>query len=245
LTAGSVALVTGGAGDIGWAVCREATRLGVQVICADLHSALERRGADLAAEPRLTGMPLDISRQEDVVAVVSRIETEVGPIDRLVHSAAVAQVVPVLQITPEEWRRSIDINLNGSFWCLQEVTRRMAERGRGRVVNLASVAGKVGGLQVGAHYAAGKAGVISLTFSFAKALAGSGVLVNAVAPGVIRTRMTDEFSDEAHKAYRASVPLGRYGTAEEVARAVVWLLSEENTYITGEVLDVNGGLLVD
>ncbi|MGY1914142.1 SDR family NAD(P)-dependent oxidoreductase [Blastococcus sp. SYSU DS0973] len=236
--------MTGGAGDIGWAVCRAASRLGVQVVCADIPSALERRRADLDADG-LIGVPLDISRQEDVAAVVDRVETEVGPIDRLVHSAAVAQVKPVLEITADEWRRNIDINLNGAFWCLQEVTRRMAGRGHGRVVNLASVAGKVGGLQVGAHYAAGKAGVISLTFSFAKALAASGVLVNAVAPGVIRTRMTDDFSPDVHEAYRASVPLGRYGTADEVARAIVWLLSDENTYITGEVLDVNGGLLVD
>ena len=232
---GRVALVTGGASGIGDAVARRLLAEGAAVASLDL----EARAAE-----GILALGGDVSRSADVEAAVDRVERELGPLDVLVCSAGVPGAsLATLDVTDEEWRRVLAINADGVFFCNRAAAARMVPRGYGRIVNVASIAGKEGN-PMAAAYSASKAAVIALTKAVGKDLARTGVLVNCVAPAVIETPILEGISQE-HVDYMVErIPMGRMGRPDEVAALVCWLASEECSFSTGATYDISGGRAV-
>ena len=232
---GRVALVTGGASGIGAAVARRLVAEGAAVASFDLQPASAERVLALAG---------DVSKSPDIEAAVQRVEQDLGPIDVLVCSAGVPGVsLPSMEISDEEWRRVLAINADGVFFSNRTVAPRMVERGYGRIVNVASIAGKEGN-PMAAAYSASKAAVIALTKAIGKDLARTGVLVNCVAPAVIETPILEGVS-QAHIDYMVErIPMGRMGSPDEVAALICWLASEECSFSTGATYDISGGRAV-
>ncbi len=241
------ALVTGAGRGIGAAIAGALATQGARVALADVDSAAAQATAEalVAAGHEAMAIRLDVTDRCAVWAAVAAVRERWGAIDILVNNAGICPLRPFEEIDEAEWDRVLAVNLKGAFLCAQAVAPGMRERRYGRIVNLASVAGKMGGLMVGAHYAASKGGLIALTLSLARTYAPYGITVNAVAPGTASTEMTHGWSAETLDGLRRSIPLGRLAQPDDVAAAVVFLAGEAAGYITGEVLDVNGGLLMD
>ncbi len=235
---GRTALVTGAAGGIGRCCARALAAEGANVICSDVDA----RGAEQTAdEVGGRAVPGDITSP----AEARRIVEEPEELDVVVSSHGVFHATPVAEITPDEWDRVQAVNLRGTFLLCQSALERMMGRGRGSIVMIASLAGQVGGLQAGAGYAASKAGVAALTKSMARYAGPYGVRVNCVNPGLIDTQMSSDWPAEARAGVIDRTPLGRMGTPEEVAAAVVWLASDAASFVHGAHVDVNGGLHMD
>jgi 2-dehydro-3-deoxy-L-rhamnonate dehydrogenase (NAD+) len=232
---GRVALVTGAASGIGEAVARRFVAEGARVASLDLHAEAPAGVLALAG---------DVSRSADVEAAVARVEEELGAIDVLVCSAGVpGESLRTAEVDDEEWRRVMGINADGVFFCNRAVIGSMIERGYGRIVNVASIAGKEGNPMAGA-YSASKAAVIGLTKAIGKDVARTGVLVNCVAPAVIETPILEGITQEHIEYMVERIPMGRMGEPEEVAALVCWLASEECSFSTGAVYDISGGRAV-
>jgi 2-dehydro-3-deoxy-L-rhamnonate dehydrogenase (NAD+) len=230
--AGRSALITGGAGDIGGAVVRRLRARGARVATLDLHPS------PVDGVLSLTG---DVSASADVDAAVARTEAELGPLGVMVCAAGVTgDSLATVDVSDDEWRRVLAINCDGVFWCNRAAARVMIPRGYGRIVNVASIAGKEGNPMAGA-YSASKAAVIAITKSIGKDLAQTGVLVNCVTPAVIEGQMLGDMSEE-HVSYMLSrIPMGRMGQPDEVASLIEYLASEDCTFSTAAVFDVSGG----
>jgi 3-oxoacyl-[acyl-carrier protein] reductase len=229
---GRTALVTGGAGDIGAAVARRLQASGARVASLDLGAA------ELDGVLALTG---DVSRSDDVDAAVARIEAELGPLDILVCAAGVSgDSLRTADVSNDEWRRVFSINCDGVFFANRAAARVMVPRGYGRIVNVASIAGKEGN-PMAAAYSASKAAVIGMTKSIGKDLAETGVLVNCVAPAVIQTRILGDMSVEHVEYMIERIPMKRMGRPEEVAALIAFLASEECSFSTAAVFDLSGG----
>lgn len=244
---GKIAIVTGAARGVGREIALAFGRRGASLSLADLNlDGLQEVQRELEKEGRdvLVGRT-DVSGEADLVDLVRRTTERFGRIDILVNNAAICGMCPILDITVEEWDRFMAVNLRSVFILSKEVFRHMKERTSGKIVNIGSIAAKLGGLAAGAHYAAAKAGVICLTKSFALQSAPFGINVNCVCPGPIDTEMTKAWGDEFNRAYADKIPFKRYGRPRDVAEAVCFLASDEAEYITGEILDVNGGMLMD
>ena len=232
---GRVALVTGGASGIGAAVVQRLLAEGAEVASFDLRAVSTDGVLALAG---------DVSSSADVEAAVTRVEQELGPIDVLVCSAGVPGAsLPTVEVTDEEWRRVLAINADGVFYCNRAVAPGMVNRGYGRIVNVASIAGKEGN-PMAAAYSASKAAVIALTKAIGKDLARTGVVVNCVAPAVIETPILEGISQEHIDYMVERIPMGRMGRPEEVAALVCWLASEECSFSTGATYDISGGRAV-
>jgi 2-dehydro-3-deoxy-L-rhamnonate dehydrogenase (NAD+) len=229
---GRTALITGGAGDIGAAVARRLMSAGAAVATLDL------RAAELGDVLALTG---DVRRSDEVDAAIAAVESELGPLDIVVCAAGVAgRSLRTADVSDDEWHQVFAINCDGVFFANRAAVRVMAPRGYGRIVNVASIAGKEGN-PMAAAYSASKAAVIGLTKSIGKDVAETGVLVNCVAPAVIQTRMLGDMSDE-HVGYMIErIPMKRIGSPEEVAALIAFLSSEECSFSTGAVFDLSGG----
>ncbi len=229
---GRTALITGGAGDIGAAVARRLLAGGARVATLDL------RAAELQGVLALTG---DVSRSSDVDAAFARVESELGAPDIAVCAAGVGgESLRTTDVSDEEWRRVLAINCDGVFIANRAAARAMVPRGYGRIVNVASIAGKEGN-PMAAAYSASKAAVIGMTKSIGKDLAETGVLVNCVAPAVIQTRMLGDLSEE-HLGYMVErIPMKRIGRPEEAAAMIAFLASEECSFSTAAVFDLSGG----
>lgn len=228
---GRTALVTGAGGAIGSAVARQLGDLGARVVAADLTAPAGVGHLSVA---------MDVSSEASVVAAFEQAESDVGPVDVLVNAAGVFRIESLETMSRESWDLVVDVNLTGFFLTARQVLPGMAARGFGRVVEIGSSAGKTGGaLNVGA-YAAAKAGAMALTKSLAKEYARHGVTVNALAPAMIDTPMIDDMRDLADR-----IPVGRLGTVDDVAAVVSFLASDHASFITGEIVDVNGGFLID
>jgi 3-oxoacyl-[acyl-carrier protein] reductase len=247
---GRLAIVTGGARGIGRAICLALARDGAEVAVVDLETAGAEQTATLIRETgkKARAFKADISDESAVQALYKQIlgwQGGVAHVDILVNNAGICYTTPVLEIKVSEWDRVLAVNLRGTFLMSREAFRLMKERKRGRIVSIASAAAKLGGLTAGAHYAASKAGVVALAKSLALAGAPFHVNSNAVCPGPTSTEMTDAWGDETNRAFAEKIPWKEYGQPQDVAEAVVFLASDRARYITGEVLDVNGGLLMD
>jgi NAD(P)-dependent dehydrogenase (short-subunit alcohol dehydrogenase family) len=228
---GRVAFVTGGGRGIGRAIAEGLRNEGARVADGDLR-APEIEG--------VLGVDLDVTSPESVDAAFSRVEKELGPVELLVLNAGIFIVEPFEATTLESWRRTMDVNLIGAFLCARRALPAMREAGFGRLVAIGSSAGKTGGKRHAAAYGASKAGVMVMTKALASEYAEHGITANALAPALIDTEMNAGLPD-----LRSMIPVGRMGTVEEVAAVVVFLCSTQAAFITGEVVDVNGGFLID
>jgi 3-oxoacyl-[acyl-carrier protein] reductase len=244
--AGRVALVTGATGGIGRATAAALAAAGAKLALAD-------RAAPDAVPDGALALAVDVTRQDQVQAMVARTVEAFGRLDILVNVAGVVSMGAAATLPEAEWDRVMAVNLKGSFLCCQAVIPAMRANRFGRIVNIGSIVGKNGGngrpwldpaeqQKAGnVAYGVSKAGVHALTFFLARELAADGITVNAVAPGPIASAMTTNFPEQL----RAMIPVGRMGRAEEVAAAIVFLVGPDAAFITGEVLDVNGGMLGD
>lgn len=236
---GRTAIITGGAGGIGAAVAARLLASGARVSLWDLPGeALAATAAEVGADHRAA---VDVTDEASVQIAMSRTTEALGAIDILVTAAGViGPNQPLETIAPDLWRRTVDINLNGTFLCCRAVVPAMRAAGYGRIVTIASIAGKEGNPNQAA-YSAAKAGVIGLTKSLGKELAGSGVIANAVAPAVIDSPLVQQMPDEVRSYVLAKIPLGRPGRPQEAAALIAWLASEECSFSTGAAYDLSGG----
>ncbi|MGF1466206.1 MAG: 3-oxoacyl-[acyl-carrier-protein] reductase [Sandaracinaceae bacterium] len=241
-----VALVTGGSRGIGRAVCLAFARAGA-------HVAVNYRGGEDAAAATLDGvraagatgelLRFDVGDPEAVDEAIAGFAKRAGKLDILVNNAGIARDQILLRIKPEELEETTRVNLGGTLWCAKAAVRVMMRKRYGRIVNLSSVVGEAGNPGQ-AVYAATKAGILGLTKTLAREYASRGITVNAVAPGFIETDMTADLPEKVREEAAAQTPLGRLGSPEDIAAAVLYLASEEAGYVTGHVLSVNGGMHV-
>ena len=238
-----IALVTGASRGIGRACALELAKAGAKVALAARH---EEKLEEVAAEIRTAGgeafvVSIDLASQDSIKAGVSRVAKEFGRVDILVNNAGMTKDGLALRMRADDWNLVLQTNLTGAFFCIQQVISPMMRERWGRIVNISSVVGEAGNAGQ-ANYVASKAGLIGLTKSLAQELGSRNITVNAVAPGFIDTDMTAVLKDEHKVKIVESIPLGRMGTAPDVAAAVRFLCSDEAGYITGNVIDVNGGM---
>jgi 2-dehydro-3-deoxy-L-rhamnonate dehydrogenase (NAD+) len=239
---GQTAIVTGGASGIGYAVAERLLRDGASVVLWDVDKAsLETACSELDAAGPVSGRPLDITDAEAVEAAAAEAESRTGRIEILVHSAGIAgATVPTVDYPPQEWRRVVDIDLNGTFYVNQAVVRRMVRDGYGRIVNIASVAGKEGNPNASA-YSAAKAGVIAFTKSLGKETAHLDIAVNCITPAAAQTKILEQVSQQHIDYMLSKIPRGRFVKVEEIAAMVAWLASPENSFTTAATFDLSGG----
>lgn len=242
---GKTALVTGAARGIGKAIARTLAREGAAVGLIDLKGAAEAAEELTEAGYRAIPIELDITDHEAVKAAVDTAIQTLGGVAILVNNAGIIARESFPELSYETWTRVLDVNLNGVFNCCKAVVPHMIAKRSGCILNVSSIAGKVGDITASAVYGTSKGAVNTLTKSLARQLAGYGIRVNAVAPHAIETEMSAEWSEEKRRSVIESIPLGRMGTADEVAEAVLFLVSDGAAFITGEILDVNGGYLMD
>ncbi|MGH7410481.1 MAG: 3-oxoacyl-[acyl-carrier-protein] reductase [Candidatus Methylomirabilis sp.] len=243
---GRIALVTGGSRGIGKSIALALAHEGAKV--AVNYQSSEEAARDVAKLIGKVGSTAfickaDVSSYSDVVRMKDAVMANLGVVDILVNNAGIVSDKSFLKMTHDVWRKVLSINLDGVFNCTKVFLDGMLEKRWGRIVNITSVIGQIGNFGQ-ANYAASKAGVMAMTKTLAKELARKGVTVNAVAPGFVETEMVETMSEKAKDRITAQIPLGRFGRAEEVAGAVVFLVSSEGDYITGHELSVNGGLYV-
>jgi len=244
-----VALVTGGSHGLGKPICLTLASEGVRVA---VNYRKDRSKADAVAEEirsnwGMEAMPVyaDVSKEGDVHDMFDRVVEKFSQIDFLVNNAGICPVSFIKDMDWETWDRTIDVNLGGTFLTSREMVRHLIETERpGRIVNIASQAAFSGSATGKGHYAASKAGVVALTISLAQEVAGHGIAVNAVAPGMIWTEMTAETLKRNAEKYRKKIPLGRAAKGEEIADVVAFLCSEKAGYITGATVDISGGMLM-
>lgn len=228
-------LITGGSRGIGEALVRLA--VGKYKVAFTYNNSVEKAQA-LATEVGAKAYRCDVSSSAEVERVVAEIKQDFGGIDLLVNNAGIAQDKLFQDITDDDWRKMMGVNLDGTFYVTRAVVPMMISRGYGRIVNVSSMWG-TDGASMETHYSASKAGVIGLTKALAKELAPTGITVNAVAPGAIDTDMMKVYTEDELKEFVMEIPFGRLGKPEEVAEAIMFLLSAD--YITGETLSIRGG----
>jgi 3-oxoacyl-[acyl-carrier protein] reductase len=237
---GQTAIVTGGARGIGAAIARTLAREGANVVVCDILptnpivSELKNKGQSCI------GFTCDVTKQEQVDDLIQTTLNHFSTIDILVAGAGIVERTSLLKLKLEEWNRVIEVNLTGMFLTVQAAYRQMEKKGYGKIVCLGSISGKVGGIISGPHYVASKGGIHSFIKSVAKEAAPIGVYINGIAPGPVKSEMTDGLPYD-----QETIPLGRLGEPEDIAEATLFLVSQASNFITGQVLNVNGGLLME
>ncbi len=240
---GKVALVTGAAQGIGKAIALLLARNGADIVVSDINlEKAEETAKEIGSiGPKAMAFKVDVANLNDVEQMVGAILDKFGKIDILVNNAGITRDKLILRMTEEDWDAVLNVNLKGTFHCTKVVVRHMAKQRGGKIVSIASVVGEMGNAgQV--NYAASKAGVIGLTKTIAREFAQRRINVNAIAPGYIETPMTEVLPEKVKEELKRLIPMERLGKPEDVAEAVLFLVSEESNYITGQVLNVNGGI---
>ncbi|MGD8415071.1 MAG: 3-oxoacyl-[acyl-carrier-protein] reductase [Candidatus Latescibacterota bacterium] len=242
---GKVALVTGGARGIGKEIGLRLAACGAGIAVVDVQrdQADEAAGEISAAGVEARAYECDVSSFEAVDRVAGQVEGDFGQVDILVNNAGITRDRLLMRMTPEDWGAVIAVNLTGAFNFCKVFGPRMLKRREGGIVNIASVIGQMGNAGQ-ANYAASKAGIIGLTKALAKEFAGRGVRVNAIAPGFIQTAMTDALSGEVQTKMKEAIPLGRFGAPTDVANTVLFLVSDLAGYVTGQVINCDGGMVM-
>ena len=243
---GKVVFLTGGGGEIGARTSELFLRRGAKVVTTDIDFPVLDGSVDFEANP--VKIALDVTDRKRVEAIIAATVENCGRLDVVVNAAGILNIKPFLEISEQEWERTFAVNVKGMFFVCQEALKRMIEQKAGCFVNFASISGKVGGVLAGADYSASKAAVICLTKSLAKVGAPHGIRANSVAPGAVYSPMLDSYYQdhaEEMRGFEQNHPLGRFGRAEEVANTVLFLASDQASYITGSCLDINGGTLMD
>ncbi len=236
-----VALVTGSAQGIGKAIAQSLAAEGARVVIADVNFELAKQTSESLAGS--IAVALNVSDPNSIKSAVEIVSQKFGRIDILVNNAGITRDTLLLRMKEEDWNLVISVNLSGAYLCIKQVLPLMIKARSGKIVNIASIVGLMGNAGQ-ANYSASKAGLIGLTKTVAREVASRNVNVNAVAPGFIDTEMTKKLSEDVKKKMYGQIPLGRFGRPEDVAEAVIFLCSEKAAYITGQVLSVNGGMLM-
>jgi len=241
-----VALITGSAQGIGKAVAQAMAREGANIIITDINLELASQTAVEISQlgVKTLALKMNVTSLEDVEAGAKKSLEVFGSIDILVNNAGITKDTLFLRMKKEDWDAVINVNLNGAFNACKAITHLMLRQRCGKIINIASVVGEMGNIGQ-ANYSASKAGLIGLTKSLARECAPRGITVNAVAPGFIQTAMTDKIPEEIKKKMLEQIPLGKLGQPEDVAAACLFLASREADYITGQVINVNGGMLMN
>ena len=239
---GRVALVTGSTRGIGRAIAETLAGCGARVAIVGRDAG---KAAEVAAQisPEARGFACDVADVASVTALIAAVETEFGSLDILVNNAGLTRDNSMLRLKDDDWDAVIDANLRGAFASIRAATRGMMKRRWGRIINISSVVGLVGN-KGQSNYAASKAGLIGLTKSVAKEFASRNILANAIAPGFIETDMTNAMTAEARAALTGTIPLERLGTPRDIAGMVAFLASDYGAYITGQVLVIDGGMVM-
>ena len=242
---GKVAIITGAGRGIGRAIALQLAREGGYLAGWDIdeQSAAQTAGQAKSMGSLAISSHVDVTELNQVTAAVEEVLGKFSRIDILVNNAGITRDNLLARMSPQEWAQVLDVNLKGTFHCTKAVVRQMMKQRGGRIVNIASVVGLMGNPGQ-ANYCASKAGIIGFTKAMAKELASRAITVNAVAPGFIDTEMTKALSDQGKDAFLQAIPLGRLGTPEDVALLVSYLASEDAGYLTGQVINVDGGLLM-
>ncbi len=239
-----VAVITGGAQGIGRTIAETYAREGAHVALFDVSDEASRKTADeikAKYNVKTFSTKADVTKFDDVDAAIKRVVDTFGRIDVLVNNAGITKDNLLLRMSDAEWDAVLAVNLKGPFNCIKAVFSAMRKGGGGRIINMASIVGLMGNAGQ-ANYSSSKGGLIAMTKTCAREFSKKNILVNAIAPGFIRTAMTDKLSDDVKKALSAQIPLERLGEAQDVANAALFLASDESSYITGQVLSVNGGM---
>ncbi len=242
---GKVAIVTGGGRGIGRAIALKLAQQGAKIVVNDL---LLPSAEGVVEEIKVGGgesiaCQADVSQSEDVSRLVETVVSTYGKVDILVNNAGITRDKLLVQLSDSDWDQVLSINLKGSFLCTRGVLRHMIRQRWGRIVNIASITALIGNAGQ-ANYASAKAGLVALTKTTAKEVASRGITANAVAPGFIDTEMTQKLGEKLRQEIVKQIPLGYFGLGEDVAQAVAFLASEEARYITGQVLNVDGGMVM-
>ena len=243
--AGKVAIVTGAAQGIGRAIAETLARHGADIVVADLDPGRSQDTIQAVSKlgRRALNVKVNVADWDDVKSMTDQVLKDWGKIDILVNNAGVTRDGLLVRMKEEDWNLVLQVNLNGTFHCTKAVLQAMSKQRSGRIVNIASIVGAIGNAGQ-ANYAASKAAVIGFTKTVAREYASRMITVNAVAPGFIDTAMTHGLPPEVKETLQKQIPLGRLGQPSDVAEAVRFLVSEEAGYITGQVLHVNGGMLM-
>ena len=242
---GKVAVVTGAARGIGHASAQRLAQEGADVVICDLQAEWLAETAGIVEGLGRKALPLavDVGDSEAVNACINEVVKVFGKVDIMVNNAGITKDTLLVRMSDDDWDAVLRVNLKGTFLFSRAVAKHMMKQRSGAIVNIASISGIIGTAGQ-ANYAASKAGVIALTKSTANELAARGVRANAIAPGFISSKMTDALSEDVRKQYLSRIPLGRFGTVEDIANAVVFLASEQSSYMTGQTLHVNGGMVM-
>lgn len=242
---GKVAVVTGAARGIGRSIAERLAREGADIVICDLQAEwlAETAGAIQALGRKALPVAVNVGNGESVTACIAEAIKVFGKIDIMVNNAGITKDGLLVRMSDEDWDAVLQVNLKGTFLFTRAVAKLMMKQRSGAIVNIASVIGLIGNAGQ-CNYAASKAGVIALTKSTAKELAARGVRVNAIAPGFISSKMTDALSQEVRDQMLKAIPMARFGEPEDIAKAVAFLASEEAGYVTGQVLSVNGGMVM-
>jgi len=240
---GRVAIVTGAAQGIGKAICESLAAAGADLALCDISGpGVQGAAQEMSGQGGKTlALRADVASSSEVEGMIKEVLGAWGQVDILVNNAGIARDSLVLRMKDEDWDRVLNVNLRGAFYCTREVLRPMMKQRSGRIINMASVVGAMGNVGQ-ANYVASKAGLIGLTKATAREVASRGITVNAVAPGFIETEMTGKLPEQIRQAMRQQIPLGRFGLPRDVAAVVSFLASDASSYITGQVIHINGGM---
>jgi len=241
---GKTALVTGSSRGLGKSIALKLAQMGANIVLNGSSDAIFKTAEEFkSAGYNIIVSKCDVRNEEDVKQMVSSAVEAFGSIDILVNNAGITKDKPLAMMSVQDWDDVLDINLKGAFLCIKYVSKVMIKKRTGKIVNIASVAGRYGN-QGQINYSASKAGLIGMTKTVAKELASRNITCNAVTPGLIQSDMTDVLPEEVRNNYLKNIPLGRFGTPEDVANVVAFLASEDSNYVTGQVIDIDGGLVM-